>query len=51
MERSLTAQKSVANLLNIIEQARANRNSAIAQIEVYKAQYNAAIANQRNVQA
>lgn len=43
LERSISAQKSVANLLSIIEQSKANRNSALAQIEIYKAQYNTAI--------
>lgn len=32
LERSISAQKSVANLLSIIEQSKANRNSAFAQI-------------------
>ena len=50
LERSITASKAVANLLSIIEQAKANRNRALTEIEIFKAQYNQAVQNQRNAQ-
>ena len=49
-ERHQNSVKAITNLLKIIDQARANRNFAQSNLELYAAEYNDALAAQRRAQ-
>ena len=49
-ERHQNSVKAITNLLKIIDQARANRNYAQNNLEIYAREYNDALAGQRRAQ-